>query len=196
MPKSKYTTIRPRKHTTSARKWWVLGGLLLVVGIFAVLELTNTTYIFHKKKVPLTIPVDTTKSIPAQTKSTPSNSSNTSGQTTINQNKIPSPSTDTSSTLVQPYGTFVSNHMPGQNGSDMNEQSACDTTPGATCYIQLTDSGGKSTKLPSQTVGNDGSTIWNWDANILTSGDWQVTAIASLNGQTKSATDPTKLVIK
>lgn len=178
-----------------------LGLLIIACIVFTGLELTNTTYIFHKKKVPATIPVKTSSSSSLQSKksSSPTSSSGTAQQST-QSTKVQSSSGGNSSSniaLMQPYGDLVSNHFPGQNGSNTQEQSTCNTTPGATCYIQLTNTeAGKTTKLPSQTVGSDGSTAWTWDANTLTSGQWQIMAVASLNGQTKSVTDSIKLSIQ
>src|ERR1017187_8930142 len=165
----------------------VLGLLLIAVIAVTALEVTNTTYIFHKKKVPVTIPVVAyTASSTQSTKA----SSATSGPTGPTQTPTETQSTkvassgggssgatgSTTQTLAQPYGSFVSNHMPGQGGRDPKEHATCDTTPGATCYIQFTNtSDGTITKLPSQTVGSDGSTIWNWDANTLTTGEWRIT---------------------
>jgi len=92
---------------------------------------------------------------------------------------------------------FVSNHSPGQNGSGTSEQSTCNTTPGATCYIEFIN--GSSTKqLDPKIAGSDGSVIWDWDIHSanLTSGSWTIKAVAQLNGQTKSVEDPIRLVIQ
>ncbi len=174
---------------------------MLAVVVLLVLELTNTTHIFHHKKVPATIPTTATKSSSASNKKTASGTSS-SGQ--AQDTKVASSAGGTSSTgastgepPAQPYGNFVSNHRPGENGSDTNEQSTCDTTPGATCYIQFTNTAdGTVTKLPVQTVGSDGSTFWSWDSTILTSGEWKITAVAELHGQTRSADDTIRLLIK
>jgi hypothetical protein len=176
----------------------LLAGLVVV--LIAVLELTNTTHIFHKAKVPAVIPVNHSRSGSPQTVDKSSASSvppsNTSGTSTTKSSSTGG-TTDSSLVLVAPYGTFVSNHRPGQNGSPTEEQSTCITTQGATCYIQFKNTtSGQTTKLPVQVVGADGTTYWTWDASILTSGSWQVTAVASLNSQTKSATDPTQLEIQ
>ena len=184
----------------------VLGLLLLVAIAIMALEVTNTTHLFHKKKVPVTIPATHVISS-QQSKKAPSVASSPSGQvqtpTEAQNTKVASPSGGSSGATgqapVQPYGTFVSNHMPGQNGSTYDEESVCDTTPGATCYIQFTNTASNvSTKLPAQLVSNDGSTIWDWNVKKanLTSGEWRITAVASLNGQTKSADDTKSLVIQ
>ena len=166
-------------------------------GALAASELTDTTYIFHKKKVPTTIPVEssTSKSKNKKSSSAKSTSTSNSAKSSAPENKVASPTGgNTSGTLAQPYGDFVSNHYPGQNGSNTKEQSVCNTTPGAKCYIQLTNTAtSQITKLPERTTESDGSTLWLWDANTLSSGKWEVKAVASLNGQTKSATDSIKL---
>jgi flagellar hook assembly protein FlgD len=102
--------------------------------------------------------------------------------------------------LIAPSGNFVSNHKPGQNGSPTSEQSVCDTTPGATCFIQFTrDSTVKI--LAPQVAGSDGTAFWEWDAKDassigLTPGSWNVSAVASLNGQTKTSNDALPLEIQ
>lgn len=102
-----------------------------------------------------------------------------------------------SSELVAPYGTLVSNHRPGQNGSNLTELSQCTTTPGAKCYIKFTQADVVKT-LPEKTTGTDGSIFWEWTINDagLTSGKWSVTAIATLGGQTKSTTDQLSLEVQ
>lgn len=182
--------------------------VILVVAVIAVLELTNTTYIFHKKTAPSTIPVKESKSTSSDSKkSSSSSSSNKSSGSVSNQaetpaqnTKVPSStggSTSSNLDLVEPYGNFVSNHTPGQHGSSTQEQSTCNSTPGASCYIQFTNtSTGQVSKLPAHPIESNGSTLWLWDANTLTSGQWTVKAVASLNGQTKTATDSIKLVVQ
>ncbi len=199
MPSTPVKVIKRRRFSKRAL---IAIAVLLIVVIVAVLELTNTTHFFHKQKVPATIPVaKTSANARAKAKSTADKSAAASavtGQPDAQSDKSQaSASPDSSLVLVQPFGNFVSNHRPGQGGTDTKEQSACDTSPGASCYIQFTNtSSGVTTKLPSQTVGTDGSTIWNWDAGILSSGEWEIKAVAALNGQTKSVTDGTKLEVQ
>ena len=92
--------------------------------------------------------------------------------------------------------TLVSNHHPGQNGSPTSEQSVCNTTPGATCYIQFTMND-TTKQLSPEVADSNGTAIWNWDVNNsdLSSGSWKVQAIASLNGQAKTTTDPALLEV-
>lgn len=95
-----------------------------------------------------------------------------------------------------PWGSFVSNHHPG-NGSPTTETSVCNTTPGASCYIKFTN-GAQARTLDAQVANANGSVIWNWDVSNagFSNGNWQITAIASLSGQTKSVVDPQELVIQ
>ncbi len=174
-------------------------GIMVLILVLVILELTNTTHLFHKAKVPTVIPATN------QT----SNTSQASGQSAANQpsatasggtkdqaaggNTAPS----STSSLIAPYGSFVSNHQPGTNNSSLQEQSYCYTTPSAICYIKFTN-GQTTTQLPSQTVNSQGFTSWSWNINDahLTSGQWQITAVATLNGQTKSTDDQIKLVVQ
>lgn len=176
-----------------------------MVAIVAALELTNTTHFFHKgpKKLP-TFPISTpttgsasTNNQKGQIAATSQTTSNT--QTQPENNKDSTGSSNQSVTLVEPSGNFVSNHHPNIGGSPAPNTitSVCTTTPGASCQIIFTkDSLTKS--LPSQITDKGGSTYWNnWNINSvgLTAGSWQVKAVATMNNQTKSATDPMQLVV-
>ena len=138
------------------------------------------------------------------TKGEPASSSST-GAKTIGDNSSGEPGDQKSDnggsstlTLLDPTGNFVSNHHPGENGSPTTETSVCTTTPGASCKVSFTkDDVTKS--LDAQTTDRGGSAYWsNWKpADLgLTSGSWQVQAIATLNGQTKTADDATALVVQ
>lgn len=99
--------------------------------------------------------------------------------------------------LAAPSGSFVSNHRPGQNGSDLLEASQCTTTPGAKCFIKFTQ-GDVVKTLPARGVETSGSVFWEWKINDagLTEGKWSVTAIATLGSQTKSTTDQLTLEVQ
>jgi hypothetical protein len=109
-------------------------------------------------------------------------------------NKSTAP-TDSESGLLDPTGSFVSNHKP--SNSSPQEQSVCNTTPRATCFIKFV-SGGTVKLLAAQTTDSNGSSYWTWDINSagLSPGFWQVTAVASLDGQTKSTTDSINLEVQ
>jgi len=213
MKKSKYKNAKvPGK---GIKKWWIVTLIIGIVTIFIVLELTDTTYIFHKHNISSTIPVTSPtsdkipSSSPPQTTTTPTNpntqpSSNSSPSTSTpldttqntSTNSLNSKSTNASNgtVLVAPWGQFVSSHSAVQ---DSSEQSACNTTPGASCFIQFTQ-GSNIRVLPTKTADNNGSVIWNWNlgsANI-TSGSWKITAISTLSGQSKSTSDATTLEVK
>ncbi len=124
-----------------------------------------------------------------------SNSSQTANQT---NNTSINNSSQTSATLTTPTGNFVSNHNP--NSSDprqLNEISVCYTTPGAYCNIQF-NSGNSTISLGEQLVGSSGSVTWNWNINNigLYQGKWTITAVATLNGQSKKAVDQIPLTIQ
>ncbi len=106
--------------------------------------------------------------------------------------------------VTAPSGQFVNNHgsdagHPVQSATQ--ESSSCTTTPGATCVIQFSKDG-VTKSLPSQSaaaskVSPGGTTTWTWTPGDLglTSGNWTVTAVATLNGQSKSTTDSIKLTV-
>jgi hypothetical protein len=134
------------------------------------------------------------------TTSTTTGTSDKDSGTSTNTGSSSSSSTSTTTTaaLIAPYGTFVSNHRPGQNGSPTTEQSVCTTTPGATCNITFTNSAGVVKSLGAQTVGSDGTASWNWNVtgSDLAAGSWKVAATATLNGQSKATADATTLEIQ
>jgi hypothetical protein len=101
--------------------------------------------------------------------------------------------------LIIPSGTLVSNHRPSLSGvsSPSSEQSVCNTSSNATCYIEFTKDN-EIKKLPEQTTDANGSTYWSWDVAKagLSVGSWQVTAIARANGQTKIFRDSITLEVQ
>jgi hypothetical protein len=130
--------------------------------------------------------------------STPPETNNTKGASgsaaTATTSTIPATPT---SSPAKPYGTFVSNHRPGQNGSPMEEASVCNTTPGIVCVITFTKDGVVKT-LPSKTADNDGTVYWSsWTPQNmgLTAGEWIVTATAGAGQFTASTQDPTVLKV-
>ncbi len=174
-------------------------GAVLIVAVLAlaILELINITHLFHDSPVPPVIPVTTNYSS--------SNSSNQSDQNNPDSNSDKSSSSPSSSSshvnlpLYAPYGDFVSNHHPNLNGSPApsQETSVCNTTPGAKCSIKFTK-GSVTTSLPSQTTDSKGSTYWTWDVKKagLTSGNWIIEAVATLNGKIKTTHDPLPLSVQ
>ena len=97
--------------------------------------------------------------------------------------------------LTPSSGGLISNHHPGQ-GSPTTETSVCATTPGASCYIKFTK-GNTTLQLQTGTADSNGTVYWNdWDISNygFDSGQWTVTAVATFNGQTATATDATPLI--
>jgi hypothetical protein len=196
-------TSRSKPRALKTRKKMLAGLVLLILVCLLLLELTKTTHIFHseKDKTPVISGAGTldkgenSSSTPAGTQpqsQTVTNDSKSSGSTTA-----PASASAGTSPPKVPYGNFVSNHSPGKNGSPTSEQSACNTTPGATCAITFTkDIITKS--LPSKATDSNGSVLWNWSPKDigLTPGSWKITAIATLNGQTASADDQISLEVQ
>jgi hypothetical protein len=163
--------------------------ILLIVASFSVIHLRSV----HKaQKTSGSIP--TAKKVDTRVKKSSNTSSNTGSSsestTAVNNQKMPG-AVAASGTLVAPSGSFVSNHHPGKNGTSSQVESVCTTTPGATCFISF-EKDGVVKKLDEQTVDGSGSAIWDWDTKggTLSSGNWQITAVASLNGETKTTVDP------
>ena len=167
-----------------------LGIVALLAAVAAVMYYSRP---YHKKIA--TIPSSTSVGSPVNAPPSSQNSNgNNSSQSSGSNASASEPS---QATLITPWGNFVSNHHPGEGGSPSSETSTCNTTPGATCYIRFTN-GTKTRNLGSKIANANGAVIWNWDVNAagFSSGSWQVTAIATLNGQTKSANDSLALLVQ
>lgn len=121
--------------------------------------------------------------------------------------KVPGGVTPSTSpvSLAAPEGSFVNNHGSSSNPvvASSQEESTCTTTPGATCQITFTQ-GSLTKSLPAQQTSTSttkdaaaGSTVWFWTPQQvgLTTGQWQITATASLQGKTQSTQDEIKLLI-
>lgn len=167
------------------RAWLLCAVAILVAGVFVYKQT-------HQPKA-VSGPIKTTNTESTDDKAKKTQSDNASQ----GQNKVASTSAVSSADLVAPYGSFVSNHKPGQNGSNSTVASQCTTTPGARCYIKLTQNDVVKT-LPAQVAGADGTVFWQWtiESAGLTKGNWTVTAVATLNDQSKSTTDQMALEVQ
>lgn len=177
---------------------FILLTLVALVLFIAVLEVTNTTYLFHKPKITVTtIPTKSPSktalpvSQDTSTQSQGTKAVNTGSSTDSSANSVPT------GALVAPSGNFVSNHYPGQNGSPNTEESTCHTTPFADCQIKFVR-GTDIKTLPAQKTDSSGVADWQWDISGagLTSGSWQITAVATANGQSKTTSDPIALKVQ
>jgi hypothetical protein len=128
---------------------------------------------------------------------------NTDGQsgtgTTNGNDKKPDGDPSSGATLVAPTGNFVSNYAPSlavESGRNVI-QSVCNTTPGATCRITFTR-GTETKSLEKRTTDKGGTAYWTWTLQDvgLTEGSWKITAVADLNGSSKSTTDTLSLEVK
>ena len=167
--------------------------------IVLVLELTNVTHIFHHQKA-VTSSIPSSSETGAKNKSSAQASPPSSGQPNANKTSGSQNGNFSTAALVAPSGTFVSNHRPslsGAGGVPSGEQSVCNTTPGANCTITFTN-GGIIKTLAAQVVSSGGFTSWTWDVKQagLTQGSWQITATATLNGQSQSTNDSLALEVQ
>jgi hypothetical protein len=179
----------------------IIAGVVLVV-LFIILELFNVTDVFHGKatKTAPTTAGQSTKGEIADEKSQPEDSKGATpaekGNDTGNVADSDKKNSNTSTELLAPSGTFVSAHKSVPVNAALS--SVCNTSSGANCQITFT-SGTTIKSLSSQLTDKGGATYWNsWtpDSIGLTSGKWQVKAVATLNGQTKTSTDALELEIQ
>ena len=187
-----------RRSKANSKKPIYLGAALLVAVAAILLGLW-----LHNRQ--LNKPMATIPSTTSVGSSAPTNN-HQAGQNTTSSNSSASSSGSNSSkgsastsnaVLIVPWGDFVSNHRPGQNGAPTTEASTCNTTPGASCYIRFTN-GSQTRTLDTKVADGNGAIIWNWDVKSagFSAGSWKITAIATLNGQTKSASDSLSLVVQ
>ena len=189
-----------RKTPFFKRPLFIVSVLVLAGAItVAALELTNTTHFLHATKTAQPLPMtagQASKGEPATSNSTANGSSTpSSGSSNTTQPGDNKEGTATTTTLLDPLGNFVSAHKNVPLTAVLS--STCTTSAGAECKIVFT-SNGTTKSLPAQTTDRAGATYWNsWTPNSigLTPGTWTVQAVATLNGQSKTATDATALEI-
>ena len=180
-----------KTHPFKKKALWVIVVVILLAGgaLFAY---------FHHRKTVTVIP--TTSKHTTNVKVTGVPNQPAAAQATspaASSAKVNPPAAPSGNGPAAPTGPFVSNHSPGQNGSPLSEASVCNTSPGASCYIEFIN-GNSTKKLPAQTTDNTGAAYWSWNINDagLSSGTWKITAIATLNGQTSSASDSANLEVQ
>lgn len=199
--KDKIKTMNRTKKSRIFRK--PVGVALIII---ALLALVVGAWAWHSSDKPLA----TSGTIPSTSTNETKNNKNDSGNSsspniedkTPSTDKNPGSSTSSGSSgklTVSPSGTFVSNHKPNLSGapSPSEEQSVCNTVPGANCYIKFV-MGGVVKKLDTRIADSSGSVIWSWDVKQagFTEGKWTITAVTTLNGQTKTTTDSLALEIQ
>ena len=171
--------------------WALLSVVFLVVGVIAALELTNTTFFFHKRpQLPTAGPA--TKGEINKPPRVQTETEKTATKDDQSKNEEVTSGVDTNVPLAEPSGTFVSNHHPNLGGKPAPNQiqSVCTTTSGAKCSIVFTKDG-VTKSLPAQMTDSEGTTYWTWKLQDigLTAGSWHVEAKATLGSQTKTASD-------
>ncbi len=183
-----------------ARKFKLTRRQLLWL-LLAAIVFIFIAWLFYRSKGPSSSVIPSTKpTTTQQPTSTNSGSSEATSGTSSSNNVSESPKTPAATgNLISPYGTFVSNHRPSLSGAQQQkqEQSTCNTTSGAECYIKFTKNG-VTKQLESQKTDANGAAVWNWNISDsgFTTGTWKVTAVATLNGQTKSVDDLINLEVQ
>jgi hypothetical protein len=189
-------TSRSKTRSLKTRKKLILMGLVAALAVIILLEITNTTYLFHEEKTEAPV-TSGAGSLDKGMNSSSSPSPQPQNQPTDNKStgSNPSPAPTSSTPPKTPYGNFVSSHhIPLSAG----EQSACNTTPGASCTITFSKDG-VSKSLPAKTVDNNGSAIWShWTPSEigLGAGSWKIVATATLNDQKVNAEDHDPLEVQ
>jgi hypothetical protein len=180
---------------SSHKPIWVISLLLFAVAITAAPAYIHLHHKLAQVKVPSTSKQVASKQTATSDSDSASRAGNSSSPASDKSQSGP-PTQGTTAALVSPSGNFVSNHKPGQNGAPNSETSVCDTTPGASCYIQFTNND-TTKKLDAQTASADGVAIWYWNVKDagFSAGSWKVSAVATFNGQTQTSNDVVTLEI-
>lgn len=178
--------------------------ILIVLGIVGIIVAGAIGYLIysHYNKTPKIITVNNVKhQSQASNNSSRGKITPTSGFSSTSKNgSTKNSSTGSSTTTISgPLGPFVSNHNVNlSNQAELTEESVCNTVAGASCYISFTNKdNGVAYDLPTQTANSSGAVYWNWNIQTanLSSGTWQIEAITSLDGQTRTTTDSQNLTI-
>ena len=192
--------IKNINHTTEKKRWIIGVCILLVIVLlaFAVNHFLLTDKTINPSdnaKVIKTTSKSSTNSSSKATSTTPTTTSDKSSQ----NGGSPASASDPTVVIQSPTGAFVSNHSPNLSGAPApsTEESVCNGTPGATCYVQFTNNDdGTVYKLPQQTLDTNGTTYWQWDIkDNLKQGTWHVVAFTTLGSQIKSASDARDLTV-
>jgi hypothetical protein len=167
--------------TPAARKHLALFAILGIAVLVAGASIVAT----HKVQKTTMVPSSgTQKTDTAKTSGTSQAISSPPSASTASDTQ---PSTSSSPPPQSPNGSFVSSYQVGINGQ---EQSACNTTAGASCSITFT-MGSISKSLPATQVTSSAKNpqgayaTWSWEPSGigLTAGSWSVSATATLNDQ-------------
>lgn len=180
MPKNYSANQTKRPFNKRRVLLWFFISLLIAGIIFAVVKHNLTA---SKSKSPV---IETVTPSSGNTNNADSKSDNPKASHEVNPQAV------TLSSLISPYGTFVSNHYPSLSGKSApsQEESVCTSNPGVSCYIEFTKDG-ITKKLPAQTTNSSGTTSWIWDIkkNGFTVGNWTITAVVVSGSNTKSRQD-------
>lgn len=194
-----------KRHRASKKKQGINWKWFSMIAVLVLLVLTAALVFWQKqdsKDSSTTVtPKPTTDkgSTPVSNSSSstaPSTEKPPTGTGSTNGTDTPAPPAN-NAPLIKPYGSFVSNHQPGQHGSPLEEASVCNTSPGASCTITFTK-GGVTKSLTAKTADSSGAVYWqSWTPQSvgLTAGNWTVTAVATAGQQTQSTQDPTPLEV-
>lgn len=183
------------------KKGLVVASLLaLLFGLLAFGELTDRTFLLHDREATSGV-IPTMEPKPSDNENGDADNGNADPAKQLDnpkQGSSAAPNPSGGSAPVAPSGNFVSNHSPNLDGkpAPSSVQSICNTTPGATCYLEFRK-GSIVKTLPTKAVGNSGSVSWDWDVNEagFTEGNWEIKAVASLNNKTSEAKDSLPLKV-
>ncbi len=177
-----------KKFNKSIKKPWIAVVTILLAGAVVIAAVLLINHRGSNKIGTVNNPV--VETVPSTTNHAKTLESK--GNSTPSSSQSPTPQSIPMSSLIRPYGTFVSNHYPSLSGTGApsQEESVCTSNPGVSCYIQFTKDGVTKKLLP-QVTDDSGSTSWNWDVKKsgFTTGNWLITAVVTSGNNSKSRQD-------
>lgn len=190
-----------KKYTYNKKKTPLFKQPKIIIGVALVMLLALVGTLYATDTFPFTKKIEDYKETTTVTSNTkgeteqPAPQSDVTSQDSSQSSEEKSQTNSTSNTphqntkLKKPEGNFVNNHRPSlANSSEM--QSSCVTTPGASCQIIFTKDGVTKT-LENKTTDAGGGAYWAWTLQSagLTTGTWQVKAVATIGSQTETEID-------
>lgn len=178
-------------------------SIILAIVVFSTVLIASVIYaaLHHSYRiVPTTSPNNTVFSKDTNIgNSGQKTTTSTTTATSVVSSKQAENSSTTDAKLKAPSGTFVSSHTLALKNKVIpsTELSVCNTTPGATCEINLVK--GNDTRILSAQIADiNGNVYWNWDVNSagLSVGKWTINVVAKLAGSSLTTTDQLSLDVQ
>jgi hypothetical protein len=108
---------------------------------------------------------------------------------------ISNPSHPVSTSLAAPTETLNNDGGTACGSQSCAEDSTCNTVAGASCYIEATKGSQTIVVTKTEVTDSSGGVDLPWSASQLSSGSWNIEAVATYNGS-KATSDPEQLTVE